>query len=107
MESIRRRVFAIVPLTVVALVGLAGGACSEQRRSLGEDCLKGDDCLSNTCSAQRCAAAPPTANGGTVATVPDAEGDVSPPSDAESDADAQAPVDSASADVIRDSGGDE
>ncbi len=35
-------------------------ACVETRRSLGEDCLKDDDCLSGVCSQLFCAALPPT-----------------------------------------------
>jgi hypothetical protein len=31
----------------------------ETRRSLGEDCLKNDDCLSGVCSQLHCAASPP------------------------------------------------
>jgi hypothetical protein len=35
-------------------------SCLETRRSLGDDCLKDDDCLSRTCLQLHCAAAPPT-----------------------------------------------
>jgi hypothetical protein len=34
--------------------------CMETRRSLGEDCLKDQDCLSGTCLQLHCAAAQPT-----------------------------------------------
>jgi hypothetical protein len=46
--------------TIVAL--LAG--CSEERRPLGEDCLKDQDCLSGFCSGLKCAATPPTFDAG-------------------------------------------
>ena len=45
-----------------AAVALAAG-CAEQRRSLGEDCLKDDDCLSGICADNRCVAAPPLLDG--------------------------------------------
>jgi hypothetical protein len=44
---------------MLTTLALAGG-CMEARRSLGEDCLKDDDCLSRTCLQLRCVAAPPT-----------------------------------------------
>jgi hypothetical protein len=34
-------------------------ACAETRRTLGEDCLKSEDCLSGICESLKCAAAPP------------------------------------------------
>jgi hypothetical protein len=40
-----------------AAVGIV--ACAETRRSLGEACLKNEDCLSGICSDQQCASAPP------------------------------------------------
>lgn len=43
----------------VALLLLVLGACTESRRTIGEDCLKADDCLSGVCSSQKCTAAPP------------------------------------------------
>jgi hypothetical protein len=36
------------------------GACRETRRSLDEDCLKNDDCLSGICTQLHCASQPPT-----------------------------------------------
>jgi hypothetical protein len=40
-------------------VGVAlSGACIQTKRSLGEDCLKNDDCLSGICSQLKCAAEP-------------------------------------------------
>ncbi len=47
-------------LGVVLLVtGLMVSACTETRRSLGEGCLKDEDCTSGICSGQQCTAAPP------------------------------------------------
>jgi hypothetical protein len=34
-------------------------ACAETRRSLGEGCLKSEDCLSGVCAGAQCVAAPP------------------------------------------------
>ena len=33
-------------------------ACGEVRRPIGDECLRGDDCLSGVCSARECVAAP-------------------------------------------------
>lgn len=40
-----------------AIVVLA--ACGETRRPIGDECLRGDDCLSGVCSAGTCVSAPP------------------------------------------------
>ena len=58
-------------------------ACMETRRSLGEDCLKNDDCLSGVCAQFLCASAPPTINTPRTA----------PPADAEPDEGAVVPED--------------
>jgi hypothetical protein len=42
----------------VAVFALAG-ACSEQRGSIGDDCLKDQDCLSGVCSELHCVVPPP------------------------------------------------
>jgi hypothetical protein len=52
-------------LLVLGAVGLAStclltSACLETRRSVGEDCLKSQDCLSGICSQLVCVAAPST-----------------------------------------------
>jgi hypothetical protein len=39
------------------------GACEENRRSEGEDCLKGSDCLSSICASLKCASESPLMNG--------------------------------------------
>ena len=44
---------------VTTLLPTSSG-CMETRRSLGEDCLKDEDCLSGTCLQLHCAAEPPT-----------------------------------------------
>jgi hypothetical protein len=66
-------------------------ACGETRSPIGEECLRGDDCLSGVCSARTCVAAPglvtgagppppdetpriPTAEGGTAPTDARVEG---------------------------------
>ena len=102
MKSNRRRALAVV--APLALFGLLGLACGEQQRALGEDCLKGDDCLSGTCSGQKCVAAPPIATGATGA--PDATVEAAA-TDSSSDADDAAPADTGADEGIRDSGGDE
>jgi hypothetical protein len=33
-------------------------ACGETRNPIGEECLRGDDCLSGVCSSRTCVAAP-------------------------------------------------
>jgi hypothetical protein len=54
-------------LATAALSTVVGIACMETQRSLGEDCLKNDDCLSGICSSLICAAAPPLVGTGPVA----------------------------------------
>jgi hypothetical protein len=44
---------------VVATVLALGSACTELRGSIGEDCLKDQDCLSGVCSELHCAPQPP------------------------------------------------
>ena len=46
-------------------VSFAGAhiACGETRSPIGEECLRGDDCLSGVCSARTCIAAPGLVNG--------------------------------------------
>jgi hypothetical protein len=61
IRSVRARAVAfVVPLVATGLVGVVGlvSGCAEDRRSLGEDCLKDQDCLSGICSQLRCAASP-------------------------------------------------
>jgi hypothetical protein len=48
---------------MLALGALAFAACGETRSPLGEECLRDDDCLSSTCSARTCVAAPSLVTG--------------------------------------------
>lgn len=57
------RVSAGALVFVVAVLAGVSGSCAESRVSLGESCLKDDDCLSGICAQQRCAAAPPLLDG--------------------------------------------
>ncbi|MGA7124443.1 MAG: hypothetical protein WBY94_30355 [Polyangiaceae bacterium] len=71
MRAATKRPWAIAHVVFLALCGgvtLFGG-CVETRRSLGEDCLKDDDCLSGVCSQLVCAALPPTIDAALVADV--------------------------------------
>lgn len=77
---------------VILFSGLLVLACGETRRPIGDECLRGDDCLSGVCSARSCVSAPPLKTGATGPT-PDEEpdipaadaGGVSPASDAGSE----------------------
>ncbi|MEO8875744.1 MAG: hypothetical protein ABI461_09175 [Polyangiaceae bacterium] len=88
----RRFHFAI--LACFSLPILMVVACTETERSLGERCLKGEDCTSGVCVAQQCAAAPPILQN-TPTTPNDAAPDVT-----------TAPVDAAEAGPVIDSGSD-
>jgi hypothetical protein len=67
------------------ILAAAGGAailiaaCSEGRGSLGDDCMKDQDCLSGVCTALRCVAAPSVLDGGLppteASTIPEAAAD--------------------------------
>jgi hypothetical protein len=47
----------------VALAAAAALACGETRRPIGDECLRDEDCLSSTCSARECVAAPALVTG--------------------------------------------
>ena len=66
-----RRAAWLVPVGFA--LGLAG-ACSQLQGSLGDDCLKGPDCLSGICSQFHCAAAPALLEVAPEASVPVADG---------------------------------
>lgn len=53
-------VAAAARVLLVASVAFTGAllACGETRSPIGEECLRGDDCLSGVCSARTCVAAP-------------------------------------------------
>lgn len=59
-------------------------ACGETRSPIGEECLRGDDCLSGVCSARTCVAAPALVTGAgppppdETARIPIAEGGTAP-----------------------------
>jgi hypothetical protein len=55
----RRFARAAAWLAPVGLVAGLAGACSELRSSLGDNCLKNEDCLSGICSQSHCVASPP------------------------------------------------
>lgn len=55
----RPRPYALALPSSLVIALACGDACMETRRSLGEDCLKNDDCLSGICSQLHCAASPP------------------------------------------------
>jgi hypothetical protein len=54
------RRFAALAVSTI-LVALA--ACGETRSPIGDECLRGEDCLSGVCSSRTCVAAPPLVNG--------------------------------------------
>lgn len=89
---------ALVTSTVTASVVLLG-ACNETRRSLGEECLKGDDCLSTVCSSQHCVEVSPVLDAAPVAIVQEAASDVVIVPDAADDAPVEdaTPIDAARA----------
>ena len=55
-----RRSVGAVRARLVIGAGLFGVllACGETRNPIGEECLRGDDCLSGVCSSRTCVAAP-------------------------------------------------
>ena len=48
---------------VVPGLAAAAGSCTDSRFSLGESCLRDEDCLSGVCAQQYCVAAPPLLDG--------------------------------------------
>jgi len=50
-------------LLALGLVLLAAAACGETRSPIGDECIRGEDCLSGVCSSRACVAAPPLVNG--------------------------------------------
>ena len=59
-------------------------ACGETRNPIGDECLRGDDCLSGVCSSRTCVAAPGLVTGAgsppgdEVPRIPVAEGGAGP-----------------------------
>jgi hypothetical protein len=56
----RRRLPLVLMLVLAPLLTLA---CGETRRPLGDECIRSDDCLSDTCTARVCVPAPTLATG--------------------------------------------
>ncbi len=83
-----RRTIGVAWCGGAALVVLV--ACGEVRRPIGEECLRGEDCLSGVCSARECVAAPTLVTGAQPS--PDETARI-PPGDAGRDAVPDAPVD--------------
>jgi hypothetical protein len=85
-----RAVAARVLLVIGAGLSAALLACGETRNPIGEECLRGDDCLSGVCSARTCIAAPGLVTGGgpppsdELPRIPTAEGGA-PPMDAQAE----------------------
>ena len=52
-------------LVLVLVLGALGSllACGETRSPIGDECIRGEDCLSGVCSSRTCVAAPPLVNG--------------------------------------------
>ena len=51
---------ALLILLLAAFITLA---CGETRRPIGDECLRGDDCLSGVCASRSCVAAAPLVGG--------------------------------------------
>ena len=60
--SVRRR-RPVVLVFVLVLGALLSLACGETRSPIGDECIRGEDCLSGVCSSRTCVAAPPLVNG--------------------------------------------
>jgi hypothetical protein len=75
VPSVRLVVRALAWILPVALAAGLASACADERRALGEGCLKDQDCLSGICSQLKCAASPPLLQGAPTSTAgPDAAG---------------------------------
>ncbi len=54
------------PVVLVLVLGaLLSLACGETRSPIGDECIRGEDCLSGVCSSRTCVAAPPLVSGAT------------------------------------------
>jgi hypothetical protein len=54
---------AVVGAPLLLAVATGIGGCGETRRPIGDECLRGDDCLSGVCSDRICVAAPTLVTG--------------------------------------------
>ena len=52
-RPVRRAAIALATILAFAM------GCGETRSPIGDECLRGEDCLSGVCSARLCVAAPP------------------------------------------------
>jgi hypothetical protein len=60
----RSRTRALSAFVVIVLfIGASFSACTNSLRQNGETCIKDEDCVSNNCASQVCAAAPPLFTG--------------------------------------------
>jgi hypothetical protein len=59
VHTVTRIVAWVAAGGLVATVLALGSACTELRGSIGDDCLKNQDCLSGVCSELHCAPQPP------------------------------------------------
>jgi hypothetical protein len=53
----------LAAFATVSLVLVVVAACGETRSPIGDECIRGEDCLSGVCSSRTCVAAPPLVNG--------------------------------------------
>jgi hypothetical protein len=60
-RSRSRAVSAFV--VIVMCIGASFAACTDTKRSNGDDCIKSEDCSSGVCSALKCVAPPPLRDG--------------------------------------------
>ena len=65
MSHTRRTRSLVVSTIAITLLGFGAviSACGETRGSLGDPCLKSQDCLSNICASQTCGSDPPLLDG--------------------------------------------
>lgn len=99
LSKLARALLLVSPLWAAAWAA-AGGGCAETKRSLGDDCLKNEDCLSGICSQLRCGAAPPLLDG-----APTGEAQADATADAAAETSGDAPVDTATDAQAGDAGG--
>jgi len=84
MRRARRGARSVVLVVLVALDALVTVACGETRRPIGDECVRGEDCLSGVCASRVCVSAPGLVSG-TGGPPPDEEPRI-PEGDASTDA---------------------
>lgn len=100
----RARALAVV-VAVLAVTGLAA-ACAQTKRSLGDACLKSEDCLSGICSQLVCVGEPPLTDVESTADSGLSASDATSGSDAAPEAAEEAAVEAASEAAPAEAGGD-